>query len=204
MRNAMRNAMQPSWRLATDAPRDLNFALYVACAFNMIPDTPPFTNEQVWSAYRAGISDKEEYGILLLQWVRWWQDIVQDRAKNELSGRWSRHYAPDGSFIGLAEPLRKRCEEVFHSFSDWWGLAAGGQQGVNFWDQEVEFHPIVKRVESELGRTVQPFRLMVDYVYTGLGSIVNVTPTYAIMSVHRPDLSVGNNDWWLAKVRELA
>lgn len=200
----MQKGTQPSWLLITDAPMDLNFAIYVACSLNIIPETTPFVREQIWSAQRVNISEDEELITLSEQWVKWWQDIVQDRAVNELHGRWSRHYAPDGQFVALEQPLRGRCEEVFHSFKEWWGLTAGGQQGVNFWDKAVGFRPIVKQVENEIGRTVQPFRLMVDYIYTGLGSIVGVTSSYAIMSIHRPDLSVGNNDWWLAKVRELA
>lgn len=200
----MRKGTQPSWLLITDAPKDLNFAMYVACSFSIIPEVTPFVREQVWSAYRNDISDEEEYKTLSAQWLQWWKDMVQDRAQNELHGRCSKHYAYDGKFVGLTEPLRQRCEEVFLSFNDWWGLTAGGQQGVNFWDKAGGFRPIVTRVENELGRTVQPFQLMVDYVYTGLGSIVDVTRSYAIMSIHRPNLSVHNNDWWLAKVRELA
>lgn len=133
-----------------------------------------------------------------------WQDIIQDRDQNELHGRWSRYYAHDGRFVGLVEPLRQRCEEVFRSFNDWWGLTAGGQQGVNYWDNGPEVITRVKQVASELDRPIHPFRLKVDYVYTGLGNIVDVTPSYAIMSVHRPNVSVHNNDWWLTKIRELA
>lgn len=200
----MQKGTRPSWILMTDAPRDLNFAIYVVCTFDILPDTQPFIREQLWSAYRSDPLDAEEQKILIIQWKQWWNDIVHDRAMNNLQGRWSIHYAHDGNFDALPEPLRRKCEAVFRSFNDWWGLTAGGQQGVNYWDKAMEFHPLVKRVETELERPVRPFRLSVDYVYTGLGSIVDVTSTYAIMSVHRPNTSVHNNDWWLAKVRELA
>jgi hypothetical protein len=200
----MQNGTHPSWSLVTDAPADLNFAMYVACSFNIIPETTPFVREQIWSARRVDISDKDELRILTEQWLRWWKDIVKDRADNQLHGRWSRYYTHDGQFVALEEPLRGRCEAVFPSFNEWWGLTAGGQQGVNFWDKVEEFRPIVKQVEHEVGRAAQPFQLMVDYLYTGLGQIVEVTSSYAVMSVHRPELSVGNSDWWLEKVRELA
>lgn len=200
----MHKGTQRSWLVITDAPEDLNFAMYVACSFNIIPETTPFVREQVWSAYSADILDKDESKTLNSQWLRWWQDIVQDRAKNGLHGRWSRHYSPDGQFTALEDPLRGRCAEVFHSFKEWWGLTAGGQQGVNYWDKAGNLRSIVKRVDDELETTIKPFKLVVDYVYTGLGRIVEVTPSYAIMSVHRPNLSVHNDDWWLAKIRELA
>ena len=56
----------------------------------------------------------------------------------------------------------------------------------------------------EIGRPVKPFALAVDYLYTGLGSILEINPNYAIMSVHHPGLTVRNREWWLAKVRDLA
>lgn len=199
----MHTGPQPSWTVTTDAPKDLNFAMYFACSFNIIPEATPFVREQVWSAYRATL-EEDEYQILSVQWKQWWKDIVQDKAEMQSPGRWSKHYFDHGQLVVLPEPLRNRYEEVFSSFNEWWGLTAGGQQGVNYWDKNGKLLPIVKRVENELGGKVKPFRLIVDYVYTGLGSIVEVTPSYAIMSVHRPSLSVHNDDWWLAKIRELA
>jgi hypothetical protein len=200
----MQKGTQPSWCLLTDAPIDLNFAIYVACSFDLIPDTPPYSREQLWSAYRHEALDAEEHKTLVGQWNHWWNDLVLDRAQLAYQGRWSRHFAPNGHFDDLDTPLRTRCEEVFQSFKDWWGLTAGGQQGVNYWNQFVAIHQIVKRVETEIDRPVYPFKLTVDYVYTGLGKIVEIDSTYAIMSVHRPNVSVDNKDWWLAKVRELA
>ncbi|WAH37294.1 hypothetical protein [Alicyclobacillus dauci] len=200
----MQKGTLPSWLLMTDAPRDLNFAIYVACSFDLLPDTLPFIKEHLWSAYPAHPLETSEHKTLIAQWKQWWDDIVDDRAQNELHGRWIKYYSPDGHFSGLPQPLGQKCEAVFPSFRDWWGMTAGGQKGVNYWDKASEFQPIVKQVETELERAVQPFRLKVDYVYTGLGSIVDVSSTYAIMSVHRPNASIYNNDWWLAKVRELA
>lgn len=203
----MQKGTQPAWRLMTDAPIDLNFAIYVACSFDLITDTLPFSREQMWSAYCLEALDVEEHKTLVEQWNQWWNDLVLDRAKlahDSHQGRWSRHFAPNGHFGDLEVPLRTRCEEVFQSFRDWWGHTAGGQQGVNYWIQLLGFHPIVNQVENEFGRTVRPFGLTVDFVYTGLANVVEVNSTYAIMSVHQPNLSVHNKEWWLAKVRELA
>ena len=87
-------------------------------------------------------------------------------------------------------------------------MPAGGQQGVNywdlFWDIAGSFQSKVKQVETEIGRPVQPFALAVDYLYTGLGGILEVNSNYAMMSVHNPKLTLCNREWWLAKVRELA
>lgn len=203
----MQIGTQPSWRLDTDAPIDLNFAIYVACSFDLIKDNPPFSREQMWSAYSHEALDAEEHTTLVEQWNQWWDDLVLDRAKlahDGHHGRWSTHFSPNGHFDDLELPLRTRCEEVFRSFRDWWGHTAGGQQGVNYWVQLLDFHSIVNHVENEIQRTVRPFGLTVDFVYTGLDSVVEVNSTYAIMSVHRPNLSLHNNDWWIAKVRQLA
>lgn len=119
----MQKGTQPSWRLVTDAPIDLNFAIYVACSFDLMPDTPPFSREQLWSAYRHEVVDAEEHRRLVGQWNQWWNDLVQDRTQfvqNGFRGRWSRHFASNGYFDELAIPLRTRCEEVFQSFEDWW------------------------------------------------------------------------------------
>ncbi|WP_067625127.1 hypothetical protein [Alicyclobacillus acidiphilus] len=202
----MYTGIQPSWRLNADAPMDLNFAVYVACSFDLIPDTPPFSREQMWSAYCHETRDVREQEALVGQWLQWWNDLVVDRARmaSDHEGGWSKHFAPNGRFDGLEEPLRTRCEEVFRSFSDWWGHTAGGQQGVNYWVSLLDFHSIVYLVENEIAAPVRPFELTVDFVYTGLANVVDVHPTYAMMSVHQPTLSVYNKEWWLAKVRELA
>lgn len=51
-----------------DAPADLNFAIYVACSFDIIPYTPPFSRDQLWSAYRCDDLDAEEQKVLFAQW----------------------------------------------------------------------------------------------------------------------------------------
>jgi|GEM_PF-4922571 len=56
----MQNGTQPSWSLITDAPKDLNFAIYVACSLNIMPENTPFVREQIWSARRVDMSDKAE------------------------------------------------------------------------------------------------------------------------------------------------
>lgn len=131
--------------------------------------------------------------------------MVRDRARNRLSGRWSSYYAPNGHFEGLEEPLRSRSEEVFQSFQGWWGHTAGGQQGVNYWvERLLDIQSIVQQVETELNRSCKTLSLTVDYVYTGLGRISEVDLSYSIMSIHRPNVTVQNREWWSAKVRELA
>jgi hypothetical protein len=56
----------------------------------------------------------------------------------------------------------------------------------------------------EIGRPVKSFALAVDYLYTGLGRILEINSNYAMMSVQRSNLTLLNREWWLAKVRELA
>ena len=207
----MKTGNAPSWRLMTDAPIDLNFAMYVACSFDLLQDKPPFRREQLWSAYHPNALSEEDHQLLAGQWQQWWNEMVADRSQflqNGLRERWSHFFASEGYFDGMGMPLRERCEDAFPSFIEWWGMPAGGQQGVNYWDLFGDiaggFRSMVKQVETEIGRPVQPFTLTVDYLYTGLGGILEVNPNYAIMSVPHLGLTVRNREWWLAKVRELA
>ena len=207
----MQKGNQPSWRLMTDAPMDLNFAIYVACSFELLPDTSPFSREQLWSVYHHEALDEEEHQLLAGEWQQWWNEMVADRSRFLQSGiqeRWSNSFASEGYFDEMVTPLRERCEDALPSFREWWGMPAGGQQGVNywdlFWDIAGSFRSKVKQVETEMGRPVQPFALAVDYLYTGLGGILEVNSNYAMMSVHLPKLTLLNREWWLEKVLELA
>ena len=207
----MQKGTQPSWRLMTDAPIDLNFAIYVACSYDLLPDTPPFRREQLWSAYHPKALGEEEHQLLAGQWQQWWNEMIADRSRflqNGIRERWSHFFASEGYFDGMVTPLRERCEDALPSFREWWGKPAGGQQGVNYWDLIWDisggFRLKVKQVETEIGRTVQPFSLAVDYLYTGLGGILEIDSNYAMMSVQRPNLTLLNREWWLTKVRELA
>ena len=207
----MQKGNQPSWRLMTDAPMDLNYAIYVACSYDLLPDTPPFRREQLWSAYHPKALGEEEHQLLAGQWQQWWNEMIADRSLFLQSGIrvcWSNSFASEGYFDEMVTLLRERCEDALTSFREWWGMPAGGQQGVNYWelfgDISGGFHVKVKQVETEIGRPVEPFALAVDYLYTGLGGILEINSNYAMMSVQRPKLTLLNREWWLAKVRELA
>ena len=175
----IRQGDKPSWILSTDAPRDLNFAMYVACSYDILPQTEPFLRAQLWSAYHPDSLHHEETTTLTAEWEQWWNSVVGDRAENHLQGRWSRHFDPNGRFEDLPEPLRDKCRLAFPSFVDWWGHTAGGQQGVNYWDIADQFEFVVQQVEKEIGHSAFPFRLYVDYVYTGLGRIIEMESTIA-------------------------
>lgn len=203
----MQMSRQPSWRLVTDAPEELNFAMYVACSFDLLKDHPPFSRDQMWSAYRHESLNATEHEELAGQWLQWWGELVIERANRVDDGRqrmWRPPFPLNDRLQTLEVPLRTRCQEAIESFRGWWGHAAGGQQGVNYWAERVEFRPLINQVEQEIGRTVRPFGLTVEFVYTGLANIVEVHSTYAVMSVDRPNVSVYDRKWWLAKVRELA
>lgn len=202
----MQNANGHSFLLVTNAPEELNFAMYVACSFELFSGGLSFDKKFGWSAYRRSISDKEERTFLSNQWYDWWCNLVNERARMyeyESKGDQNAFYSHDGKFGFLESQFSLLCNEAWPSFKEWWGMAAGGQQGVNYWDKASEFHNVVKRVEADIRRDVKPGRLIVDYVYTGLNSILTVKPSYAIMSVHNPGETIYNDEWWVDKVREL-
>lgn len=193
-----RETQQSSFSIVTNAPVELNFAMYVAFSFDILPKDSIFSTEQGWTAHHRKISNKKEYDMLVSQWRHWWGELVKFKSSNGLKPPYSKYYSSDGTFEVIDSPLRLRCIEAWPSFFEWWNMPAGGQQGTLYWDRIDEFSHLINKVK-ESGISTGP--LVVDYIYAGLEDILEITPRYVIMSIHKPQNTVYNDTWWLNKIK---
>lgn len=203
-------------------PVDLNFAIYVASAFHILPDESPFVSDGLWAAVDPPSIPESECLPLGQDWRQWWWQMVSDHAQNARAqdeaffandGRpsctWqnqdfrSPYFAPNDRFQNLPRLLQSCCNTVFPSFQEWWTLPTGGMTEIRQRQHRVSMVQAMR--DEKQGETANPkrMRLTVDYLYTGLGEIVTVTPSFVIMSVQHEPTMQNAQDWFVARIRAL-
>lgn len=210
----MTHQASPSWVVVTDAPEDLNFAMYVAAVYDILPNQPPYSHHALWPRRTRSEQSESESVQLRQQWHQWWTWMISEKASNvDANPRggelWSKtftmvHEAHDDLFQRLGPLLAPRCQSVLDQFQSWWTLPAGGQFAINYWSSQVPIGSMVKQTADTLHRPIHPFRLTVHFVYLGLEEIIEAHSHYAVMSIHQPGKTVGNLPWWREKIRALA
>ncbi|UFT98408.1 hypothetical protein KO561_14540 [Radiobacillus kanasensis] len=188
---------EPTWSVTTQGVEQLNFAVYVACTYELIPDQKPFSSIHNWSSVNPSKSlTEKEMVVLTNYWLRWWELLVSERAK---IGSHAEFYKPD-YFDSLAPELGEICKELWQAFRKWWEMPAGGSMAMSFWESLDPVGKYVAEFEKEIGRKAKPFRLNVDLVYAGFEDVYEVTDDYVIMPLRSPNK---NKTWWMKKIKSL-
>jgi len=198
----------PSWVVVADAPIDLNFAMYVANAYDVLPKTAMFADSPRWPPSSHALPAGPAKLAMVQQWQQWWSAMVAEKTvqverSRQEAERWSTLFSPN-AFDNVEPPLGRCLAAVYEEFRQWWELTAGGHTALSYWTDCVPVGNVVNHVSRALGRPVAPFQLTVHFVYLGLATIVEPTPRYAIMSVHPPSRTIFNRQWWTAKIQQLA
>ncbi len=108
-------------------PIDLNFAMYVASAFRILPDEPPFVSDGLWVAINPPAIPEAERLLLVQDWRQMVSDHAQNaRAQDEAffaddrrpSYTWenqdfrSPYFVPNDQFENLPRRLPECCNTV--------------------------------------------------------------------------------------------
>ncbi|MGD6857658.1 hypothetical protein ACQCVO_21700 [Bacillus infantis] len=187
---------RPSWSVVTEGAEDLNFAIYVACTYDLFPNNMPFSSSKQWSSTTPTTLSANEKSILKSQWKKWWNHVVLTRSQN---GGGVDSY-PQDYLKSSGSELGQVCYDLWPPFFNWWHMPAGGNTAMIFWESADNVNKYVKEFEQDVGRTANPFRLKIDLVYTGLDDVLEVSDVYAIIPIGSPHI---NKSWWTKKIKSL-
>lgn len=186
----------PSWSVRTEARDELNFAIYIACTYDLLPRSCPFSETNRWSVTTESVSDQ---ALIASQWNEWWNQLVKHRLESFQSPRWSALYNPP-DFNNLDRELRQLCVSVWQGFHKWWNMPAGGKTAMIFWESADNVGQLVRQFELEAGRKARLFQMTVDLVYAGLDDVIEVSDEYAIMPLRSMQK---NQEWWMKKLHQI-
>ncbi|WP_206920014.1 hypothetical protein [Alicyclobacillus suci] len=193
----MSRTHQPSWRVVTEGTEDLNFAIYVACTYDLFPKSNPFSESRRWtSAKPSSELTQVEKAVLSTQWQEWWNQLVRMRS---LQNQNFDFYEPS-YFDSMCNELGSVCRDTWQPFREWWHMPAGGKMAMAFWGGADQVGQYVREFEQRVNRKARPFRLKVDLVYTGLDDLIEVSDEYVIMPIRSPR---ENRSWWTEKINAI-
>lgn len=192
----------PSWSVISNSDMSLNFAIYVACAYGLIDSNSYSGKVPLWP-YKIFALNKD-LAILQKEWNVWWDLLIKTRTSNLASGTSSPisslFHPPNFDELEIEE-ISELCRKAWPSFTEWWGMPAGGQTAMSFWESFNNIIQYVKKYEEHIGRRVKPFKLYIDLVYTGLDNRIEMSSEYVIMPlIPRP---LADEEWWINKLREI-
>lgn len=193
----LKQSNEPSWSVVTEGTEDLNFAIYVACTYDLLPKSWPFSESKRWTSTNPSVDlTRTEKSVLSTQWLEWWNQLVRVRSLDEHN---ADLYRPT-YFESMDQELGHACRDTWQAFREWWHMPAGGNIAMIHWESAENVGQYVKEFEQRMNRKARPFRLRVDLVYTGLDDLIEVTDEYVIMPIRSPR---ENQFWWTQKINAI-
>lgn len=190
----MKRSNDPLWSVVTEGTEDLNFAIYVACTYDLLPKSKPFSESKRWTSITPSSEfTQAEKAVLSSQWLEWWKQLVGIRSLHKHN---VDYYQPS-YFDSMDNELGDVCRDTLPPFREWWHMPAGGNSAMIFWESADQVGLYVREFEQQENREARPFRLKVDLVYTGLDDLIEVSDEYVIMPLRSPR---DNRSWWTQKI----
>ena len=173
-----------------DAPDDLNFAMFLAQHYGIIPNQAPFIasrSPRLFSVVPMPVADQD---IVRDQWYAWWTHLM---ASHQSRMQWNLKLAfeedPGQNCITaehlakLPEPLRTYSTTNWPIFDAWWHCEAGGKSGtIHSGSCTVEPFNTINVVEETCHATPPSVRWAIEYLYTGW-DFADPMPLYALVGV---------------------
>lgn len=199
----MMHSPQTAKTIVGQVPNDLNFAMYVASAFHILPNLAPFSLTNLWAATTPPTISVEDQPQLMKEWEDWWHAMVLDHAQNAFRSTRetfdSAYYTPHEQFSNLSPKLQGCCQAVFPSFHRWWTMPAGGHTALHWLGLRV-LDQALNVVGQGFADPPEGYHFAVDLVYAGISDHISVTSTYVIMSVPQVPIPTHPPAWLLAKI----
>ncbi|MGN7469244.1 hypothetical protein [Brevibacillus sp. SAFN-007a] len=187
--------MHSSWNISMDIPEALNFAIYVGFALELLPDKVLKDKDTAFPEKKLIMDESYSIDDLKSAWNEWWHFLVHSRQEQCVPKLERPHTTgiESGKF-------KKLCDALWVDFYKWWSMPAGGKMAMVSYTTlgRKEIRKIIHEMEEQTERSIQPFSLKIDLVYSGLDSVIDVTPTYAVMPINPPPYY--NTTWWKRKI----
>ncbi|WP_146752112.1 MULTISPECIES: hypothetical protein [Paenibacillus] len=188
--------MNNSWTICISGEYDLNFIMYVASAHGLLTDgfdDAAWPNSKSLNVEQSNEKFKE-------QWKELWNESIYKKGER----RKGKHQnliidPPDFSMIREGD-LKAVLINMWPSFIKWWNMPAGGQIAMHYWEAQPDLLAFVQEFESQVGRKINPFRLDVDLVYTGLKAPIEVNEQFIVMPIKLEYL--WKKDWWIERFKD--
>ncbi len=181
--------MLQGWQILEDAPDDLNFAMFLAQHYTIIPNQTPFIASESPRLFSVQAMPSTHQQIIREQWYAWWEQLMANHQQNM---QWNTespfHEGRDNSITTesltkLPEPLRTYGMTGWSDFDAWWHCAAGGKNGtIHSGSCTVEPFNTITAVEEACHATPPPVRWVIEYLYTGW-DFADPMPLYALVGV---------------------
>jgi len=190
-----------SWQVTTDPNLELNFAVYLACAFGLCGEQP---QSSIASWPQPMFEAPAAHADMAAAWSAWWEDLCAERrlSVEQKQNRLGSSLCDPPEFRGVVhQGLRRSCQMAWPSFSAWWEMPAGGKFALEYWTSMNNLHAFIYKFEQRAVRTVKPFRLHIDVVYTGLTERLELGSGYVVAPVW-PALML-DEAWWQKKLQAI-
>lgn len=193
-----------NWVLHLDSPESLNFAMYIGCSYGLLNNEKGENN--LWPE-KVKTLETDIFNVLQREWKVWWCKLIEERYC-EIQNIQNRIFKkgmfnPPYSFSGDISILDKFCCEIYPSFFKWWEMPAGGKMGLHsfesMYSNMISKH--IKKYEGQIGRNVNPFRLYIDLVYTGLNGPIEEYTDFIIITPLQ--LTKLDELWWFEKLYKI-
>ncbi len=181
--------MLQGWSMREDAPDDLNFAMYLAQHYEIIPRQTPFIASVSPRLFSVRHMPESDQMLVREQWHAWWAQLMAIHQQNM---RWNMQssFQEDldnevtaETLTELPEPLRTYSVTNWPTFDAWWHCAAGGKSGtMHSGSCTVEPFNTINGVEETCHETPPPVRWVIEYLYTGW-EFADPMPLYALVGV---------------------
>ena len=99
--------------------------------------------------------------------------------------------------------LSECCKNAWQPFNEWWFMTGGGKNALSYLERvdDQRIYHYISEFETKVNRTVKPFHLYIDLVYTGTEDIIEVNNEYIVMVPHRAVYT--DKEWWINKLSQI-
>lgn len=155
------------------------------------------------------MNNQSNESLLLLkeQWKEWFQGLIQNRGEKVILRKDfdltnNLFNPPDFTEFPYRE-LRECCINAWEPFHEWWFMAGGGKNALSYLERvdNQRIHQYINEFETKMNRTVKPFHLYIDLVYTGTKEIIEVYNEYIVMVPYRAVYT--DKEWWMNKLKQI-
>lgn len=196
-----------SWSIIESSDLPLNFALFTGCSYGLIEDTDIKGERRLWPP--KCMSNQSDKSLLLLkkQWKEWFHGLIYDRGEKVILRQdfdFTNNMFNPPDFVEFPyKELSECCKNAWQPFNEWWFMAGGGKNALSYLERvdDQRIYHYISEFETKVNRTVKPFHLYIDLVYTGTEDIIEVNNEYIVMVPHRAVYT--DKEWWINKLSQI-
>lgn len=193
-----------SWCINTSSEDILNFIVYIGCVYGFIDNKKYIGKEILWPNKSLNIDVDSD------KWESWFQEAVNLEVDRICTGKHQysifEDYMPPKFLNVKNQSLKNCCIDTWPKFHEWWYMLGGGKNALNFIEGIIhnDLYKYVKEVERIKRRKLEPFKLYINLLYSGLSENIELkvhTNEYFIITSN--PFGTFNEEWWMKKLNEI-